>query len=58
MAKIDKTSAVKVRVLTVCEHGQVNEVVTLDPGIAADAIAAGLVDASPEAVAYAETIAG
>lgn len=54
-AKEQKTGSVKVRVLVQCEHGKANDVVELDAALVESL--AGVVDASPEAVAYAETLA-
>lgn len=45
---------VKVRVLLDCELGKCNDVVELDAKQVADL--AGVVDATPEAVAYAESL--
>lgn len=50
-----KAEPVKVRVLVDCEYGKVNEVVTIDSALAKTL--AGTVDADPEAVAYAESLA-
>lgn len=54
----DKTtpSAVKVRILTTCALGQANAVIEMPTDEAAAAVIAGLADATPEAVAYAETL--
>lgn len=48
-----KERAVKVRVLTDCEHGRANDVATLPAAAARDAVKAGLVDDDKAAVAYA-----
>jgi len=45
---------VKARVLTDCLHGAPNDVVVLDTETAAAGVAAGTLDTSAEAVAYAE----
>jgi hypothetical protein len=48
---------VKVRVLSDCAYGFSNQVVTFDSAaMAKDAEAAGLVDSTPAAVAYAESL--
>jgi hypothetical protein len=47
---------VRVRVLSACTHGQPNDVVEMDVGLAEQAAADGLVDAAPEAVAYAQSL--
>jgi hypothetical protein len=44
---------VRARVLFACALGRVDEVVELDPDAAARAVAAGEVDTSADAVAYA-----
>ena len=49
-------SGVKVRVLTRCSWGGPDDVVTLTVGEAEQAVAAGEVDAHPDAVAYAESL--
>lgn len=51
-----ETAQIKVRVLVDCHLGKVNDVVTLDAESVSHAQAHGLVDAAPEAVAYAESI--
>jgi len=47
---------VKVRVLVDCHFGKVNDVVVLDTESADLAQQHGIVDAAPEAVAYAESL--
>lgn len=47
---------VRVRVLSVCTHGQPNDVAEIEAGLAEQAAADGLVDAAPEAVAYAQSL--
>ena len=47
---------VKARVLTPCLYGEANDVVTLSAGDAEQAQTDGLVDTTPEAVAYAESL--
>ena len=47
----------KARVLTSCEFGEPNDVVTLEADVAALAQADGLVDTTAESVAYAESLA-
>ncbi len=54
-AKAEK--AVKARVLTDCQHGKCNEVASLPASVAKQAQADGLVDTSPAAVKYAESLA-
>lgn len=55
MAKTSKVdSQVKVRVLVDCEYGQPDDVVTIDAALTASLV--GIVDSSPEAVAYAESL--
>ena len=58
MAKAKPTpeGQTKARVLTACVHGQANDVVLLSTDDAAQAQADGLVDTTPEAVAYAESL--
>jgi uncharacterized protein with GYD domain len=48
---------VKVRILTTCTFGQVDTVQILSADDAQQAVAAGLADDNPDAVAYAETLA-
>lgn len=57
MAKKDnfEPSAVRVRVLIDCPHGKCNDVVELDAYLVASL--AGVVDADPASVAYAESLA-
>lgn len=50
-------TAVKARVLTPCQFGAVNSVVTLSATQAKAAERDGLVDTAPAAVAYAESLA-
>lgn len=50
-------AVVKVRILTNCAFGQVDTVQTLSAEDAQQAVAAGLADDNPDAVAYAETLA-
>ena len=52
-----KVKTVRLRLLTDCEHGRVNDLVTLPAKAADEAERAGLADASKEAVAYAATLA-
>lgn len=55
MAKNQKADGqVKARVLVDCEYGKPDDIVTIDAALA-DSLA-GIVDASPEAVAYAESL--
>jgi hypothetical protein len=49
---------VKARVLTSCSFGEANDVVTLPAADAAAGMAEGILDTTPEAVAYAESIDG
>ena len=49
---------VKGRVLTACYLGEANDVVTVTTAEAAIAVADGVLDIDPAAVAYAETIDG
>lgn len=53
MAKTD-TKKVKARVLVDCAHGKPNDVVEIDEAQVASL--AGVVDAHPDAVAYAESL--
>ena len=57
MAKNDNApqGEIKVRVLHDCEYGKCNAVVVLDAALAATLT--GTVDADPDAVAYAESLA-
>ena len=48
---------VKARVLTDCIHGPANAVATLDAATADDGVKAGILDITPEAVTYAESLA-
>lgn len=59
MVKTEKAAEgqVKARVLTDCEHGKPNDVCMLSADVCTVAQEHGLVDASAEAVAYAESIA-
>lgn len=52
-----KRAPVRVRILVDGPHGQVNQVVELPADIAKALQADGAVDASPEAVAYADSLA-
>ncbi len=54
-AKPEKT--IKVRVLTDCQYGKCNEVASLPASVAKQAESDGLVDTSPAAVKYAESLA-
>jgi hypothetical protein len=56
MAKKDEVSgAVKVRILRDCVYGRCDDVAEIDAALVADL--AGVVDADPAAVAYAESLA-
>ena len=57
MAKAPKAAEgqVKVRVLVDCEHGKCNDVVSIDAALVESF--AGVVDADPAAVEYAESLA-
>jgi hypothetical protein len=57
MAKSRDSGDTEVRVLCTCQYGAPDEVATLSGGDLSDALAAGLVDDNPEAVAYAKTLA-
>lgn len=57
MPKITQTDPIKARVLTSCYLGNANDIVLLDVASAQAAQDDGLVDTTPEAVAYAESIA-
>lgn len=56
MAKAPKL--VKARVLLDGSYGRCNDVVELDAGLIAEGVAAGELDDSAEAVAYAESLKG
>lgn len=45
---------IKARVLVQCSHGKPDDVIEIDAGLVEQL--AGVVDASPEAVAYAESL--
>lgn len=47
---------IKVRVLTQCTYGVANDVVVLSEADAKQGAIDGVVDATPEAVAYAESL--
>jgi len=47
---------VKVRLLKDCEYGQCNDVVMMDEKLVPGYSAGGLVDASSEAISYAESL--
>lgn len=49
--------ATKVRVISHCQHGKIDDVVTLEGAALADAVELGIVDPHPDAVAYAESLA-
>ncbi len=57
MAKSPEPTATEARVLCACQYGAPDDVITLSGGDLSDALAAGLVDDNPEAVAYAKTLA-
>lgn len=57
MAKSPEPTATEARVLCACQYGAVDEVVALSDADLIDALAAGVVDDSPAAVAYAKTLA-
>lgn len=54
MAKTLEVTLIKVRVLVAGAHGNCNDVIELDAELAATL--AGIVDADPAAVAYAESL--
>lgn len=56
MATKKPTTATKVRVLVKGAYGTTNEVVEIAADDLAAALASGEVDATPEAVAYAESL--
>ena len=56
MAKSPEPTATEARVLCACQYGAVDEVVALSDTDLIDALAAGVVDDSPAAVAYAKAL--
>ena len=51
-----ETATTTVRLLTICDYGVANDVVTLPEAVAADLVKSGTADDQPSAVRYARTL--
>lgn len=55
--EVTEPEVTEVRILCACQYGALDEVVALSDADLIDALAAGVVDDNPAAVAYAKTLA-